>query len=430
MQAEKGASPFRNPEGFKKGGDVKKLIESGRKTALPEMLSKEGKFEAFEPAKKKPLGKKSGKPITDQGPSAMDVASFINSFLPVTGDIQSAAEGYQAFKDKDYLGASLGAVGLIPFVPSITKYVRNAEKASKGTKFEEAFKTAQKNAALPVEKGGLGLPKNNTALDRAKAMGFDTNVYHGTKQDIVGGFKPVYSDNLTFTTTSPQFASDWIGKGAKQQRAGEIAEQERQQAYEEFKAIRSKNMDPDTLNNLKGDEFTKEYDRRAALTRAVLAKEGLSGMADKIHGNILPLKAGVKKTFNPSQDYKLMDEYIKSVFPNEKSNGNVLNMFKKGDYIVYETPKAVEYLKNLGYDSMLLRETSSGPKTTLAIFDPVDVRSINAAFDPLRRKESDILAGVAAAPAGMLAIDRQKKEKSEPAYKHGGEVTDFIKSKK
>ncbi len=36
---------------------------------------------------------------------------------------------------------------------------------------EEALKLAQQRAALPVEKGGLGLPANNTAADRAAAMG-------------------------------------------------------------------------------------------------------------------------------------------------------------------------------------------------------------------------------------------------------------------
>jgi hypothetical protein len=58
--------------------------------------------------------------------SAKDVALFINSFIPVSGDIQSAAEGYQAFKDKDYLGAGLGAAGALPVIPNITKYVRGS----------------------------------------------------------------------------------------------------------------------------------------------------------------------------------------------------------------------------------------------------------------------------------------------------------------
>jgi hypothetical protein len=62
--------------------------------------------------------------------SAKDVALFINSFIPVSGDIQSAAEGYQAFKDKDYVGAGLGAAGALPLIPNITKYVKGAKELS------------------------------------------------------------------------------------------------------------------------------------------------------------------------------------------------------------------------------------------------------------------------------------------------------------
>jgi len=47
---------------------------------------------------------------------------------------------------------------------------------------QEALDTAQRNAALPIEEGGLGLPKDNTPEMRAKAMGFDleTPQYHAT----------------------------------------------------------------------------------------------------------------------------------------------------------------------------------------------------------------------------------------------------------
>lgn len=44
--------------------------------------------------------------------------------MPITGDIQSAAEAYKAFKDKDYVGAGLGAVGALPLIPNITKYTK------------------------------------------------------------------------------------------------------------------------------------------------------------------------------------------------------------------------------------------------------------------------------------------------------------------
>jgi hypothetical protein len=43
----------------------------------------------------------------------------------------------------------------------------------------EALRLAQQRASLPVEQHGLGLPAGNTPMDRAKAMGFDTEAYKG-----------------------------------------------------------------------------------------------------------------------------------------------------------------------------------------------------------------------------------------------------------
>ena len=49
------------------------------------------------------------------------------------------------------------------------------------TPYELAHAEAQRVAALPVEQGGLGLPLGNTAMDRAMAMGVDTNLWHGQR---------------------------------------------------------------------------------------------------------------------------------------------------------------------------------------------------------------------------------------------------------
>ena len=54
------------------------------------------------------------------------------------------------------------------------------EPAPKLTEFEQRHLTAQKNAALPVEQGGLGLPEGNTAMDRARALGYSEDAsYRG-----------------------------------------------------------------------------------------------------------------------------------------------------------------------------------------------------------------------------------------------------------
>lgn len=77
------------------------------------------------------------------------------------------------------------------------------------TPFEQNHLTAQKNA---IEM--LGLPANNTAMDRAKAMGFDTDktFYHGTRSDIPAFDKSKIGSRFdysfgTHTTNSPNEAS-------------------------------------------------------------------------------------------------------------------------------------------------------------------------------------------------------------------------------
>jgi len=64
------------------------------------------------------------------------------------------------------------------FVPNLMGTVANVIPTA------QRMLTAQKNAALPISEGGLGLPATNTASQRAKAMGYDTPVYHGTNAEI------------------------------------------------------------------------------------------------------------------------------------------------------------------------------------------------------------------------------------------------------
>lgn len=73
---------------------------------------------------------------------------------------------------------------------------------------QAALDLAQQRAALPVSEGGLGLPANNTPMDRARAMGFGTEAYHGTNANV-----PVFdiSKNITakdiYSSPNPSEAS-------------------------------------------------------------------------------------------------------------------------------------------------------------------------------------------------------------------------------
>ena len=266
----------------------------------------------------------------------------------------------------------------------------------------EAMRLSQQHAALPPEQHGLGLPPDNTPQMRADALGHK-DFYHGSKQDITGPFAPVYGDNLAFMTPDPKFASDWIGKGARQQRMGDAAAAEVKAAEDLQRDIRKRTGDWDAISKLEGPEFNAAYDAAEAAAKAQHAKEiGLP--TEKIHATVYPLKAPPQKTFNPDENFDDMGDY----FAKKGYDSRTTDVFKTGNYLPFETKEVVDHLKNKGYDSMSLRESTGGPFTTMAVFDPSTVRSRFAAFDPWRRN-----AAVATA-TGMLAPDLLAEELRKP----------------
>ncbi len=267
----------------------------------------------------------------------------------------------------------------------------------------EALELARLNAIRM-----LGLHERNTPEDRARAMGFLDDVYHGSKQDLQGGFKPGYDDNLSFVTPKPEFANSWIGKGKHTERLGDAAKAERQSADDKYRAMKYKNMDYDSLNNLQGDEFHNEYDRRNALHKVEMKKE-FGGMAspDRIHSTVYPMRVRAKKTFNPDTDMRHMQDF----FAKDKTPQKLIDLYKTGNYLLYETKPVVAHLKSKGFDSMKLRESSDGDYTTVAMFDPAHVRSRFAAFDPARAHE----AGLSYAQGGTVepTVEQMKQELAE-----------------
>jgi hypothetical protein len=113
--------------------------------------------------------------ISDHSKGAKELDANINILNPQEdfAKITSALNDMRAKGDtlvfkQDKYAQELIANGIKPK----TAYQRaKTEVAEVQAPQEEALRLAQQRAALPVEKGGLGLPKDNTAMDRAKAMG-------------------------------------------------------------------------------------------------------------------------------------------------------------------------------------------------------------------------------------------------------------------
>lgn len=78
-------------------------------------------------------------------------------------------------------GEANGLLGITPAAPA--RPVNHLGQPIPPTPYELAHLEAQRNAALPVEQGGLGLPAGNTAMDRARAMGYKKEFMYETKGD-------------------------------------------------------------------------------------------------------------------------------------------------------------------------------------------------------------------------------------------------------
>ena len=75
-------------------------------------------------------------------------------------------------------------------IKNAKKFGYIADKPSFQYPQQEALRLAQERASLPVEQGGLGLPKDNTPQMRAQAMGFEGGWAHGSPNPNITTLKP------------------------------------------------------------------------------------------------------------------------------------------------------------------------------------------------------------------------------------------------
>lgn len=111
------------------------------------------------------------------------------------------------------------ALGMAPVGRATTGGVKAGIKSA-SKKFiypqEEALVLAQQRAALPVSKGGLGLPKDNTPEMRANAMFPDVEMYHATDKDF-SSIRPSSKGKLgpgVYMSPQPRYAEKYVDENA------------------------------------------------------------------------------------------------------------------------------------------------------------------------------------------------------------------------
>jgi len=192
---------------------------------------------------------------------------------------------------------------------------------------QAALDTAQKNAELPISEGGLGLPPNNTSMDRAKAMGFETDVYHATDapQDF-STFTPSVKGKMgigVYTSFEPAYAERYAG--------GETAR-----------------------------------------TMPLMSRGEMANVDTRTE----------------------VSDLVRQQLANENPNFNIQEWKRLSN----------QELANRGYSGLDVDKER-------LIFNPGDLRSRFAAFDPMRRNESDILAGLL--PVSLLADPETRRKLDE-----------------
>jgi hypothetical protein len=271
--------------------------------------------------------------------------------------------------------------------------VKAAAKGLRGMadRYQLAMKVAQRNAALPVSEGGLGLPPDNTAMDRAKAMLFEGLEYHTTDaknaDDIYeGGFSNISRGQRNFSALGKKYGKDrYYNTGVGNY----------------------------TSDNPFASEFTSQGDV----------------LADKV---MFPLMINKSKHFdytNPEHVKDLMaprkaEDYAGD-FGIKEMNPSDLKAVQEGQHHVMEDWLTTQNLKKRGYTGTNLREPQKfygGEGTTTNTFDTRLFRSKFAAFDPMRRNENDILAGVGVGlpVSGVLAEQPLEKAEGGPVHMDEG----------
>lgn len=247
---------------------------------------------------------------------------------------------------------------------------------------QAALDLAQQRAALPIEQGGLGLPANNTAADRAKAMGFETPALHGSGTPDINAFDPNLVgtkagnafDNYMWFTSNPESASGYAlntNQFALIPEVKALNNQISQIGKDISSAYTNKNMD-------KVGELRKEL--------SVLMKQ----------------KSDIYKDFE-------MGKYVSegsTIYPVLLKTDQFMPYEAGGQNWMKANRPAIEESQSRGFQGVEIRNVKDNPNpsvgsllaNTYATENPDLIRSRFAVFDPFRRDVATATAMGVAAP--------------------------------
>lgn len=256
----------------------------------------------------------------------------------------------------------------------------------------ERMDIAQRNAALPKEKGGLGLPADNTPEMRAEAMGFDTDAYHATNKDFAS-FKPSWR------------GSNYLGQSAEGAHRGasfgSLDYYGAKDAANITMPLRLRSGDVKGLSinrtawDKMPDKILSDDEFRNIVTAERLDELGLK-YSDDIYESVYQKDGTFLYYKKDPPEVKYQDLNGRDV------SGDLLGGFNTGTDL-----KSLENAKKRGKLGFLVSDEAG---TSIAFGPEMPIRSRFAAFDPARSGSADLLAANPASMSALSALMAQREQ--------------------
>jgi len=299
------------------------------------------------------------------------------------------------------------------------------------TKYSIAQDIARRKAALRPDHRGLGLPANNTNMDRAKALGYDTDVYHGTKSDITELDKTQLGINTGaesakkgfFSAKDPQTAETYARESLRPEAQKIMASYDSElklltddllkssgERYSLFQQLNNKNIIESTgpgkpyklISNNKDDialfnSFQDAIQKEKQLSNKTKALRNLN-LETFINERDLP----IKEKLNHQTIYPLKIN----------TNDNLIKDYNGSNYRDESYSDLIDSAIKNNKQGVTFKNTKDGGPVTdvYAVTEPKNIRSRFAAFDPWKKDSADILASTAGAGVMAKALSGDEAE--------------------
>jgi len=221
-------------------------------------------------------------------------------------------------------------------------------------------------------------------LARAQQQGFgDKTFFSGTGADItafdpkLAGTRGVDFGEATFLTSSPE-----VGSGF-------------------------------SVRHLASDEFAsslKDIDAARGIRAKSVASKGLNHPDTKAAFKKVEIAEGKRKSLFEQIENFDIPTTGSNVIP-AKIRGNLLQFDGGGANFIDVNKQAIDQASREGFDGVMINNVvdaatspTSQASNVAVIFDPKNIRSVNAAFDPARKESSDLLASAVPVAVGLGAL--------------------------